>query len=51
MAVRHRYSQDKKNVPRWFPRWTAWHSLDEVMNEKNVSQQNFKEGSGNPGRF
>ncbi len=28
------YSQYKKNVPRWFPRLTAWHSSDKAMHEK-----------------
>jgi protein-S-isoprenylcysteine O-methyltransferase Ste14 len=28
------YAQYKKNVPRWFPRWTAWHSVDEAKQGK-----------------
>lgn len=32
------YSQYKKNVPRWFPRWTAWHSADEAIQEKGKRQ-------------
>lgn len=28
------YSQYKKSVPRWLPRWTAWHPVDEAMHEE-----------------
>jgi protein-S-isoprenylcysteine O-methyltransferase Ste14 len=29
------YSEYKKNVHRWFPRWTAWRSVDETTHEKS----------------
>lgn len=28
------YTQYKKHVPRWYPRWIEWHPTDETMHEK-----------------